>query len=161
MPSDARTVPRVPFLPPSEHALAVARRLRIGELGSVDGVAIRRTSLLTYRVAGFMLDLGEVAAEVAYLAAERVSIREEPTLRRASELAGRRHRGTFKVRLERIVSGRRVYEATWTADDWRATPQEDRAVLDELVDRAHDLGLRAKHVGYKVLACLPRARRAA
>lgn len=155
MPSATPTLPQRHPPPSHDRALAVARRLRIGEAGYVDGIGIRRTSLLTYRVAGFALDLDEIPTEVAYLAAERLAIRQEPSLVRAGELAARGG-GVFKVRLERVVAGQRFYEATWTSGDWRSTARDDRAVLDELVVRARDLGMQAQHVGYKVVASVPR-----
>jgi hypothetical protein len=144
----------------NEKIHARARALSIGERTVVDGVWIRRSSLLTYDVSGMRLDLDEVAAEVAYLAAERDAIREEPSLGRAAEVVGRqRHTGRFRVGIERYVGRIPIWEATWTPGDVACCAREPSFALDALAAYAREMGLTAERIGYHVVSPMPLADR--
>ena len=142
--------------------LATVAALTLGAVAYVSGVAVRRVSLLTYNVAGYALDLAEVPAEVAFLVAEREAIQDEPTLRRAAEVVGRRLLtsrgidGRFTVRLSATEPGAApVWTARWMGI--RTSPREDRIALEDLAAWARDLGLRVSHGGFQVIATLPPA----
>lgn len=168
MPPSTPTLPRAPCRPPprfyygtdTETVRARAASLCIGERAFLAGVPVRRTSLLTYDVAGFKLDLDEVAAEITYLATERRAIQDEPSLRRAAEIVGRQvGRGSFSVGIERYVGRVPIWEATWESRDWKSTPADDRDALDQLAAWACDMGVKAARVGYHVVAPMPLADR--
>jgi hypothetical protein len=137
--------------------LAAVAALTLGAVAYFTGIAVRRVSLFSYDVAGFVLELAEVPAEVAYLAEERDGIREEPSLVRAAEimegrlLTSRGVRGRFTVRLEQA---RRGAPRSWSA---RWCGSHESIALNDLATWAEGMGLVASRVGWAVIASLPAA----
>jgi hypothetical protein len=137
--------------------LAALTTLTLGAVAYFSGVRVHRVSLLTYVVAGFYLDQADAPAEIAYLAAERAAIQDEPSLYTAAEIVARRLlvsrgiEGAFTVRIERLPHGP-VYVATWHSPDYHTTPDDDRTALDDLAAWAVSMGLSASRVGFEVVA---------
>jgi hypothetical protein len=153
----------LPAAAPTARILAAVAALTLGAFTFFSGVKVKRISLLAYNVAGFVLDLDEVPAEVAYLEAEREAIREEPSLYRAAEIVQRQLltgsrglSGRFSVR-SYVVGGARVWSAVWCGGDMDL--RCDRIALEDLAAWARDMGLAASRIGFEVIATLPPALR--
>jgi hypothetical protein len=142
---------------PAGLILAAVMALAVGAVVYFSGLAVRRVSLFTFDVAGFLLDAAEVPPEVAYLAAERQAIQEEPSLFRAAEIVERQLLssfsrgidGRFSVRRDKVVAGRPVYSARWTGE---GDARSERTALNDLASWATGMGMTASRIGFEVIA---------
>lgn len=85
----------------NDRTARIARRvggMTLGATATIDQVRVRRLSLTGYELDGTVVDLADVAAEIAYLAEERLGLDEAPATM-AGQLAAAEH-------VARVAEGR-------------------------------------------------------